>query len=47
MSGGSFGPSTSADDKHIKKCILKIGGMTCASCVNTIESQLFKVEGNY
>ena len=36
--------SSSRDD--YEKCYLKVTGMTCASCVNTIEKNLIKVKGN-
>ena len=29
------------------KCHLKVSGMTCASCVNTIEKNLIKVKGKW
>ena len=35
--------SSSRDD--YEKCYLKVTGMTCASCVNTIEKNLIKVKG--
>ena len=35
--------SSSREDSE--KCHLKVSGMTCASCVNTIEKNLIKVKG--
>ncbi|KAK3099390.1 hypothetical protein FSP39_003672 [Pinctada imbricata] len=32
-------------DDDYEKCMLKVTGMTCASCVNTIEKNVMKVEG--
>ncbi|XP_064610075.1 copper-transporting ATPase 1-like isoform X2 [Liolophura sinensis] len=33
------------DDSDLEKCFLRVTGMTCASCVATIEKNLLKVEG--
>ena len=35
----------SNEDEEYDKCFLKVNGMTCASCVNTIEKNLAKLEG--
>lgn len=35
----------SDDDSEYDKCMLKIQGMTCASCVNAIEKQASQIEG--
>lgn len=35
----------SDDDSEYEKCVLKIQGMTCASCVASIEKQAMTVEG--
>ena len=32
-------------DDDLEKCFLRVTGMTCASCVATIEKNLMKVEG--
>lgn len=33
------------DDEDLEKCFLHITGMTCSSCVSSIEKNLKKVEG--
>ncbi|CAH1777961.1 unnamed protein product [Owenia fusiformis] len=35
----------SEEDDELEKCHLKVTGMTCASCVQTIEKSLVKIEG--
>ncbi|XP_052281912.1 copper-transporting ATPase 1-like isoform X3 [Dreissena polymorpha] len=39
-----YKPGTNEDEEY-DKCFLKVNGMTCASCVNTIEKNLAKLEG--
>ena len=39
-----YKPGTN-EDEEFDKCYLKVTGMTCASCVSTIEKNLIKVEG--
>lgn len=39
-----YKPGTN-DDEEYDKCFLKVTGMTCASCVATIEKNLLKMEG--
>lgn len=34
-------------DDDLEKCFLRVTGMTCASCVATIEKNLLKVEGEH
>lgn len=41
----SFRKSGAGVDDDLEKCFLRVSGMTCASCVATIEKNLMKVEG--
>lgn len=36
---------TMVEDDDLEKCFLTVTGMTCASCVSTIERNLMKMEG--
>lgn len=36
---------TEMEDDDLEKCFLTVMGMTCASCVSTIERNLMKMEG--
>lgn len=47
MDGGSvsFRKGGAAIDDDLEKCFLRVSGMTCASCVATIEKNLMKVQG--
>ncbi|KAJ8298432.1 hypothetical protein KUTeg_024963 [Tegillarca granosa] len=40
-----FRKSVEIEDDEMEKCFLHVTGMTCASCVATIEKNLMKVEG--
>ncbi len=33
--------------KEVRRCFMRVTGMTCSSCVNTIESSLLKVPGTF
>ncbi len=37
---------TGSDIEDLQKCFLRIEGMTCASCVATIEKHVKKMQGN-
>jgi len=39
-----YKPGTNEEEEY-DKCFLKVTGMTCASCVATIEKNLAKMEG--
>lgn len=41
----SFRKGGAAIDDDLEKCFLRVSGMTCASCVATIEKNLMKVHG--
>lgn len=41
----SYRKSGAGVDDDLEKCFLRVSGMTCASCVATIEKNLMKVEG--
>ncbi|XP_052796287.1 copper-transporting ATPase 1-like isoform X2 [Mya arenaria] len=44
MGTARYRPGTN-EDEEFDKCFLKVTGMTCASCVATIEKNLLKLEG--